>query len=88
MAFFFVRRGIFLTAVLAFSFLPAMAAKKKDKEVAKPPAPTITISLDATETPRKIFHAKLAIPAKPGRDWVGGPRSDSMPWFGKWLRRT
>jgi predicted metalloprotease with PDZ domain len=75
-AFSFVRRGIFLTVVLAFSSLSAMAAKKKDKEAAKPPAPTITISLDATETPRKIFHAKLAIPAKPG---------DLVLYYPKWI---
>src|SRR5689334_4975220 len=29
-----------------------------------------------------------ATPAKPGRDWAGGPRSDSMLWSGKWSRKT
>ena len=51
-----------------------MAAKKKP--IAKPAAPTITISLDATETPRKIFHAKLNIPATPG---------DFVLYYPKWI---
>ena len=29
-------------------------------------APHVTISVDATEAPRKIFHARMTIPAKPG----------------------
>jgi hypothetical protein len=29
-------------------------------------APTVKISVDASEAPRKIFHAQLTIPASPG----------------------
>src|SRR5207247_4670474 len=46
-----------VAVVLAFGLaLPVLAA----------PAPHVTISLDATEAPRKIFHAHLTIPASPG----------------------
>ena len=30
------------------------------------PAPRISLTVDATEAPRKIFHAHMTIPAKPG----------------------
>ena len=29
-------------------------------------APQVSLSVDATEAPRKIFHARMTIPAKPG----------------------
>jgi predicted metalloprotease with PDZ domain len=70
------RRAISLAALLTISLVPAMAAKKKAKDAAKPAAPTVTISLDATETPRKIFHAKLNIPAAPG---------DLVLYYPKWI---
>src|SRR5215831_5710339 len=52
---------------------------------AKPPAPTITIALDATEAPRKIFHARLTIPASPGTltlyypKWIPGEHGPTGP---------
>src|SRR5437016_5658571 len=50
-------RRFAVAVVLAFGLaLPVFAA----------PAPHVTISLDATEAPRKIFHAHLTIPASPG----------------------
>ncbi len=39
-------------------------------------APTVTISVDATTAPRKIFHASLTIPASPG---------DLMLYYPKWI---
>jgi predicted metalloprotease with PDZ domain len=39
-------------------------------------APTVTISVDATHAPRKIFHASLKIPATPG---------DLMLYYPKWI---
>jgi len=48
-------------------------------------APTVTIALDATEAPRKILHAKLAIPAKAGSltlyypKWIPGEHEPSGP---------
>ncbi|MFZ0758784.1 MAG: M61 family peptidase, partial [Candidatus Sulfotelmatobacter sp.] len=41
-------------------------------------APTVTIFLDASSAPRKIFHATLKIPASPGEltlyypKWIPG----------------
>jgi len=52
---------------------------------AKPPAPTITVALDASEAPRKIFHAKLTIPAAPGTltlyypKWIPGEHGPTGP---------
>src|SRR5215813_7336738 len=52
---------------------------------AKPPAPTITIALDATEAPRKIFHARLTIPANAGTltlyypKWIPGEHGPTGP---------
>ena len=48
-------------------------------------APTVTVTLDATESPRKILHAKLTIPAKPGSltlyypKWIPGEHEPSGP---------
>src|SRR5277367_2827867 len=48
-------------------------------------APTIKISVDASEAPRKIFHAKLAIPAQPGTltlyypKWIPGEHAPDGP---------
>jgi len=48
------------------------------------PAP-ITIALDATEAPRKILHARLSIPAKPGPltllypKWIPGEHGPTGP---------
>jgi predicted metalloprotease with PDZ domain len=48
-------------------------------------APHITIALDATDAPRKIFHAQLTIPATPGTmtlyypEWIPGEHAPSGP---------
>ena len=48
-------------------------------------APTVVIALDATESPRKILHAKLTIPAKAGSltlyypKWIPGEHEASGP---------
>jgi predicted metalloprotease with PDZ domain len=47
--------------------------------------PTVTISVDATSAPRKIFHAKLNIPATPGDltlyypKWIPGEHAPDGP---------
>jgi hypothetical protein len=47
--------------------------------------PTVTISVDATSAPRKIFHAKLKIPATPGDftlyypKWIPGEHAPDGP---------
>jgi hypothetical protein len=40
------------------------------------PAPQVSVFVDATDAPRKIFHARLTIPAKPG---------DLVLYYPKWL---
>src|ERR1700756_3717855 len=48
-------------------------------------APTIKIAVDASEAPRKIFHAQLTIPANPGTltlyypKWIPGEHAPSGP---------
>lgn len=48
-------------------------------------APTVTLSVDASEAPRKIFHAELHIPAKPGTltlyypKWIPGEHGPTGP---------
>jgi predicted metalloprotease with PDZ domain len=48
-------------------------------------APTVTISVDATHAPRKIFHASLKIPASPGDltlfypKWIPGEHAPDGP---------
>lgn len=52
---------------------------------ASAPAPHITIALDATDAPRKIFHSQLTIPANPGTltlyypKWIPGEHAPSGP---------
>jgi len=49
------------------------------------PAPQITLSVDATDAPRKIFHVRLIIPAKPGSltlyypKWIPGEHGPTGP---------
>jgi predicted metalloprotease with PDZ domain len=68
--------------------LPAEARKSPRKPVNSSPKaapPTITLAVDATETPRKIFHAKLTIPATPGTltlyypKWIPGEHGPTGP---------
>src|SRR5438477_12939785 len=78
---FFARFTVLLT-VVAFAFY-AFAAPPKTP--AKGPAPVITIALDAREAPRKIFHARLTIPAAPGTltlyypKWIPGEHAPDGP---------
>jgi len=52
---------------------------------ASTPAPQISLSVDATEAPRKIFHATMTIPAKPGTltlyypKWIPGEHGPTGP---------
>src|SRR5437867_13419485 len=69
-------RRFAVAVVLAFGLaLPVFAA----------PAPHVTISLDATEAPRKICHAHLTIPASPGTltlyypKWIPGEHGPTGP---------
>jgi len=69
---------IFRHVLLLIAFgLPMMAAGA--------PAPQITLSVDATDAPRKIFHVRLTIPAKPGSltlyypKWIPGEHGPTGP---------
>jgi predicted metalloprotease with PDZ domain len=70
------------TAVLclALSLLPGAAAP-----AAEPARRPIELNLDATEAPRKLLHARLVIPAKPGPltlyypKWIPGEHMPSGP---------
>jgi predicted metalloprotease with PDZ domain len=48
-------------------------------------APHVTISVDATEAPRKIFHSRMTIPTKPGTltlyypKWIPGEHGPTGP---------
>jgi predicted metalloprotease with PDZ domain len=52
---------------------------------AAPAPPHITLALDATDAPRKIFHAQLTIPSSPGTltlyypKWIPGEHAPSGP---------
>src|SRR6202163_3704273 len=47
--------------------------------------PTVTLSVDASDAPRKIFHAQLTIPAAPGTltlyypKWIPGEHGPTGP---------
>ncbi len=49
------------------------------------PAPQVSLFVDATEAPRKIFHARMTIPAKPGSltlyypKWIPGEHGPTGP---------
>jgi predicted metalloprotease with PDZ domain len=63
--------------VVCEAVLPAVAQRTK--------APTITITVDASEAPRKIFHARMTIPAAPGMltlyypKWIPGEHGPTGP---------
>ncbi len=69
------RCALFLTVVVSMMSVPLRAAD----------APRISIALDASDAPRKIFHAQLTIPAAPGTltlyypKWIPGEHAPSGP---------
>jgi predicted metalloprotease with PDZ domain len=66
--------------------MPAVAQKTKTAPKSAPP--TITIAVDASEAPRKIFHAQMTIPASPGiltlyyPKWIPGEHGPTGPLQG------
>jgi len=68
-------RSVWLGVCLFVVGLPGWAAS----------GPTISLSVDATEAPRKIFHARLRIPATPGTltlyypKWIPGEHAPDGP---------
>ena len=74
----------FWVALVIFG-LSAGGQKAQKAPPAKPAAPRITVSVDATEAPRKIFHARLTIPATSGTltlyypKWIPGEHGPTGP---------
>lgn len=71
-------RAILRSAFLLVMFVsPIFAASTS--------APQVSLSVDATEAPRKIFHATMTIPAKPGTltlyypKWIPGEHGPTGP---------
>src|SRR5579864_4509794 len=71
--------------VIAVCTITTPAVAQKNAPAAKSPAPTITIAVDASEAPRKIFHAQMTIPAAPGMltlyypKWIPGEHGPTGP---------
>jgi predicted metalloprotease with PDZ domain len=69
---------IFRHVFLLIAFVSPMLA-------AGAPAPQVRLSVDATEAPRKIFHARMTIPAKAGTltlyypKWIPGEHGPTGP---------
>lgn len=69
--------------VLIVTFLCTVSLPLASQAVG--PAPHISLALDATDAPRKIFHAQLTIPANPGTltlyypKWIPGEHAPSGP---------
>ncbi|MBZ5663190.1 MAG: M61 family peptidase [Acidobacteriia bacterium] len=80
-----VRIAIGCCLLLSNCVLPAVAQKAQKNSAAKTATPRITVSLDATEAPRKIFHARLTIPSTPGTltlyypKWIPGEHGPNGP---------
>ena len=78
---------LLLSSVLGLCVASALAQKTAAKKPAagKAAAPKITMTVDLTDAPRKIFHAHLTIPATPGTltlyypKWIPGEHSPNGP---------
>jgi predicted metalloprotease with PDZ domain len=70
--------------ILWFTAVTPIVAQKS-RPVPKTPPPTVTIAVDASEAPRKIFHAQMTIPAAPGTltlyypKWIPGEHGSTGP---------
>src|SRR4051812_41507916 len=68
-----------VASILHLACVPATDAKTPE------PAGTISIEVDAREAPRRLLHARLVIPAKPGPltlyypKWIPGEHAPSGP---------
>jgi predicted metalloprotease with PDZ domain len=79
----------FLVSFLLLCFLHSAAfaqrSSSKKASAAKPDAPKISVSVDATDAPRKIFHARLTILATQGPltlyypKWIPGEHGPTGP---------
>jgi len=73
-------RSVWFWVIVVWAIAVPLAAQKT-----KSATPTITISVDATSAPRKIFHAQLIIPASAGvltlyyPKWIPGEHGPTGP---------
>lgn len=73
-----------LIAAVAFILLNSLTVATKPASVISPPQ-TITLSVDATEAPRKLFHARITMPVSPGPltlvypEWIPGEHGPTGP---------
>jgi predicted metalloprotease with PDZ domain len=73
-------RSVWFWVIVVWAIAVPLAAQKT-----KSATPTITISVDATSAPRKIFHAQLIIPASAGMltlyypKWIPGEHGPTGP---------
>src|SRR5208337_620878 len=80
-----VRTAFCYCMSLLICALPAVGQKAERTSAVVSAAPRITVSVDATEAPRKIFHARLTIPATPGTltlyypKWIPGEHGPTGP---------
>ncbi len=69
--------------IIWVALMPVVAQKTRTAPKSAPP--TITIAVDASEAPRKIFHAQMTIPASPGTltlyypKWIPGEHGPTGP---------
>jgi len=74
-----------VSCLFVFVAVLPLVAQKSSKVAQKPPAPTVTLAVDASEAPRKIFHARMTIPASPGTftlyypKWIPGEHGPTGP---------
>jgi predicted metalloprotease with PDZ domain len=72
------KRGVKKILGLAFVFLSSFSIFGQN-------APTVTLSVDASDAPRKMIHAQMQIPAKPGTltlyfpKWIPGEHGPTGP---------
>jgi predicted metalloprotease with PDZ domain len=75
--------GYIFVLTLCFAAVTPIVAQKRT--AAKTPPPAITIAVDASEAPRKIFHAQLTIAAAAGTltlyypKWIPGEHGPTGP---------
>src|SRR2546428_1189225 len=78
------RLSLLLLAALAFVLIHAQAAVTRPR-AESPAAQAITLSVDATEAPRKLFHARMTMAVSPGPltlfypEWIPGEHGPTGP---------
>src|SRR5690348_9333065 len=79
------RQLLFASTVVLICNFPVGAQKMTPGVPAKTPPGAITIVVDASEAPRKLFHSRLTIPVTPGAvtllypKWIPGEHMPSGP---------